>query len=208
DDALLAQIRALAPLGPNGDFGRLRQRALLAARFASPAIYDGLMEAYVKWGASWQPDARGALLGYLARYNPQQAVPLVEQALAQVGQGNDSTLLLEVARPGYPEELRGLLRRRLEGEDPSAAGSAAYVMSQRGVEADAALLEARLERWRKEWAGHAAELDAPEGVMQRMAEVNLVSSLLMSKVWKLPKEKAAALTRACVTQECRRYGPK
>ncbi|HJQ34811.1 MAG TPA: hypothetical protein VJ866_21860 [Pyrinomonadaceae bacterium] len=208
DDALLEQIKSAAPQSRRYDFLALRQKALLAARYGSPAIYDGLLEAYRAWGDKWQPDARGALLGYLARYNPQQAVPLVEQALAQVGQGNDSTLLLEVARASYPAELRELLRRRLEGEDPSAVGSAAYVMSQRGVESDAPLLEARLERWRKDWAGHAAELDAPEGVLQRMAEVNLVSSLLMSKVWKLPKEKAAALTRSCVTQDCRRYGPK
>jgi hypothetical protein len=208
DDALLEQIKSAAPQSQRYDFLTLSHKVKLAARYGSPAIYDGLLEAYRAWGGKWQPDARGALLGYLARYNPQQALPLVEQALAQTGQGNDSTLLLEVTRPSYPEELRGLLRRRLEGEDPSAVGSAAYVMSQRGAEADAPLLEARLERWRKEWAGRAAELDAPEGVMQRMAEVNLVSSLLMSKVWKLPKEKAAALTRSCVTQDCRRYEPR
>jgi hypothetical protein len=41
-----------------------------------------------------------------------------------------------------------------------------------------------------------------------MVEVNLVASLLQSKVWKLPKEKAATITRACVTQDCRRYEPK
>ena len=208
DDALLGQIRSLAPQSRSFDSVTLRHKTLLAARYGSPAIYDGLLEAYRTWGGRWQPDARSALLGYLARHNPAQALPLVEQALAQLGPGQDSQLLLEVTRPSYPAELRELLRRRLEGEDPSAVGAAAYVMSQRGEEGDEPLLEARLERWRKEWAVRAAELDAPEGVVQRMVEVNIVSSLLHGKAWKLPKEKAAALTRACVKQDCRRYEPK
>ena len=208
DDALLEQIKALAPLSKNADSVMLRHKTMLAARYGSPAIYDGLLEAYRAWGEKWQPDARGAVLGYLARHNPGQALPLVEQALAQVGRGRDSSLLLEVTRPSYPAALRELLRRRLEGDDPQAVGAAAYVMSQHGAEGDQQLLETRLERWRKEWGGHAAELDAQGGVAQRMVEVNLVSSLLHSKAWKLPKEKAAALTRACVTQDCRRYEPK
>jgi hypothetical protein len=208
DDALLEQIKSAAPRGRNVDSVSLRHKTLLAARYGSPAIYDGLLETYRASGDKWQPDARGALLGYLARYNPEQALPLVEQALAQIGQGQDSTLLLEVTRSSYPAEVRELLRRRLEGDDPGAVGSAAYVMSQHGVGGDESVIESRLERWRKEWAGHAAELDAAEGVMQRMAEVNLVVSLLQSKVWKLPKEKAVTITRACVTQDCRRYEPK
>src|SRR5262249_31155995 len=43
DAALLEQIRLLAPLKQNRDSVLLRHKALLAARFASPAIYDGLM---------------------------------------------------------------------------------------------------------------------------------------------------------------------
>jgi len=208
DDALLEQIKSSAPQKQNFDSVLLRHKTMLVARFGSPGIYNGLLETYRTWGDKWQPDARGALLGYLMRYNEAQALPLVEQALAQVGGGQDSTLLLEVTRSSYPDGLRALLRRRLEGDEPGAAGSAAYVMSQYGVEDDEELLEARLERWRKEWGGHAAELNAEAGVMQRMVEVNLVSSLLQSKVWKLPKEKALRITRGCVTDDCRRYEPR
>jgi hypothetical protein len=208
DDALLGQIRAAPPQAQRYDFLSLKHKAMLAARYGSSAIYEGLLETYRASGDKWQADARGAVLGYLARYNPEQALPLVEQALAQTGTGQDSTLLLELTRSSYPVAVRELLRRRLEGDDPGAVGSAAYVMSQHGVEGDELLIESRLERWRKEWAGHAAELGAAEGVMQRMAEVNLVVSLLQSKVWKLPREKTATITRACVTQDCRRYAPK
>ncbi|HLL75631.1 MAG TPA: hypothetical protein VK421_10245 [Pyrinomonadaceae bacterium] len=210
DDALLEQIKALAPQRQNFDSTLLRHKAMLVARYASPDIYDGLLETYRAWGDKWQPDPRGAILGYLARHNPSQALPLVEQALVQLHSGQDLSFLLELTRPGYPGAVRELLRRRLEGDDPQAAGTAAYVISQHGAKEDEELIEARLGRWRKEWGGRAAELDAGDAaVVQRMVEINLVESLLRSKVWKLPEEKAARIVRGCVSEDCRRrYGAK
>ena len=83
-----------------------------------------------------------------------------------------------------------------------------HVFSQHGAEGDERLIESRLERWRKEWRGRAAELDAAAGA-QRMAEINLVDALLRSKVWKLPEAKAAGISRGCVSEDCRRrYGPR
>lgn len=207
-DALLEQIKSLAPLSRNFDPVLLGLKAKLAARYGTPALYDPLLEVYRARGDKWEPSTRGAMLGYFARHNEAQALPLVEQALAQIGRGHESSFLMELTRPGYTAGVREMLRRSLEGDDPEAVGAAAYVMSQHGSEADGKLIESRLERWRKEWGGRAAELNAPGGVSQRMAEVNLVVALLQSKVWKLPPEKAAAITRACVTEDCRRYGPK
>src|SRR5262249_14661227 len=70
--ALLEQIRRHAPLKESRDSVLLRHKTLLAARYASPVIYEGLMEVYQTWGAKWEPDARGGLLGYLARHNEAQ----------------------------------------------------------------------------------------------------------------------------------------
>lgn len=204
DDALLAQIRALAPQARSFDMVLLQHKTKLAARYASPGVYDALLEVYRAWGERWQPDARGALLGYFARYNEAQAAPLAEQALARTGAGQDSSFLLELTRPGYPEAVRGLLRRRLESDDPQTLGAAAYVMSKNGAEADEPLVEERLARWRKAWAGRAAELDAEGAVLQRMAEINLLEALLRARRWKLPEEKAAALVRGCISEDCRR----
>jgi hypothetical protein len=144
DEALLAQIRALAALGPGGDFGQLRQKALLAARYASPAIYDGLMETYVTWSPKWQTDTRGAMLGYFARYNEAQAAPLVEQALAEIPPGQDQSFLTDLTHFNYNGSMDALLRARLEGAEPYAAGTAAYVMSLHGPESGRAPIEARL----------------------------------------------------------------
>jgi hypothetical protein len=211
DDALLAQVRSLASGGANADFTRLRQRALLAARFASPAAYDGLMEAYREWGAKWPADVRGALLGYFARYNEAQAAPLVGQALEETPPGQEQSLLVELTRSNYNDSVDALLRARLEGAEPGAVGTAAYLMALHGPAADRAPIEARLARWRGEWGVRAAELDA-EGAdvtlaVQRMVEVNLMEALLTGKSWKLSDEEAARLKRGCATQECRRRYP-
>lgn len=211
DEALLAQIRALALSGPNVDSVRLRQRVLLAARFASPAVYDGLMEVYRRAGSKWYPDARGGLIGYFARWNEAQAAPLVEQALAETPPGQEQTFLTELTRSNYNDSIDALLRVRLEGAEPYAAGTAAYIMSQRGTVSDRAAIEARLARWRKEWGGRVAELDA-EGAdaalrAQAMVEVNLVEALLSGKRWTLSAGEAGALKRSCITKACRRYYP-
>ena len=169
------------------------------------------METYVKWGAKWPADARGAMLGYFARYNESQAAPLIEQALAETPPGQDQSFLTDLTRANYGGAVDSILRARLEGAEPYAAGTAAYVMSLGGPQSDRAPIEARLARWRKEWGGRASELDA-EGAdaalaAQRMVEVNLMGALLNAKSWKPSDEEANRLKRGCVTKACRQYYP-
>src|SRR5262249_31924048 len=197
DAALLEQIRLLAPLKQNRDSVLLRHKALLAARYASPAIYDGLMEVYQNWGAKWDPDARAGLLGYLVRYNETQAMLLIEKTLEELGPDRGSWFLSNLTRSNYPRAVGDLLRKRLESDDPRRVSSASYIMSQRGPAEDVRLIEARLDRWVEEWGGRGAELDAAgddaKMVIQRMAQVNLIQALLNGRAWKLSEEKIKQL---------------
>lgn len=205
DAALLEQVRRF---GQKSDLVLLRHKALLVARYASPAIYDGLMEVYETWGAKWPQDARASLLGYFARYNETQAIPLIERALAELGPGQDLSFLTDLTRSNYPQAVGDLLRRRLEGADPQAVSAAAYVMSQHGPAEDRRLIEARLDRWVKEWGKRGAELDAAGtdlNIIQSMVEVNLIESLALGKAWKLPEEKIKQLKQGCVTRVCREH---
>jgi hypothetical protein len=119
--------------------------------------------------------------------------------------------LTELTLLNYPKGIDDLLRKRLESKDPQAIGTAAYLMSQHGPAEDMRLIEARLNRWIKEWGGRAAELDAagddPKAVLQRMAQVNLIEALLTGKAWKLPEEKVKRLKQSCVTKACRQRYP-
>jgi hypothetical protein len=209
DSALLEQIRRLAPLKQNRESILLNHKTLLAARYASPAIYEGLMEAYQNWGAKWAVEARAGLLGYLARYNEAQAMPLIEQALEELGPDRGSWFLSNLTRSSYPKAVGEYLRKRLESDDPQWVSMASYIMSQRGPAEDMPLIEARLDRWVKEWKARGAELDAAgddtKAVIQRMTQVNLIMALMMGKAWKLPEDKIKQLKQGCVTKACRQH---
>src|SRR5262245_1038596 len=207
DAALLEQIRRLAPLKQKRDSIILQHKTMLAARYASPAIYEGLLEAYQDWGAKWKELARAGLLGYLARYNEAQAMPLIEQSLEEWGPDRGSWFLLNLTSSNYPKAVDEYLRKRLESDDPQWISTASHIMSQRGPAADRPLIEARLDRWVKEWKPRGAELDAagddPKATVQRMTQVNLIMALMLGKAWKLPEEKIKQLQQNCVTKACR-----
>jgi hypothetical protein len=82
-------------------------------------------------------------------------------------------------------------------------------MSQRGPAEDMPLIDARLDRWVKEWKARGAELDAAgddtKAAIQRMTQVNLITALMTGKTWKLPEEKIKQLKQSCVTKACRQH---
>ena len=82
-------------------------------------------------------------------------------------------------------------------------------MSRHGPPEGRRLIEARLERWRKEWGARGAELDAagedPQAGSQRMAQVNMIEALLLGKSWKLSEQEAERLKRGCATRQCREH---
>jgi hypothetical protein len=207
DAALLEQIRRLAPLKQTRDTVPLQRKTQLAARYASPVIYEGLLEVYQNWGAKWAVEARAGLLGYLARYNEAQAMPLIEQSLEELGPDRGSWFLSNLTLWNYPKALDEYLRKKLESDDPYWATTASYIMSQRGQVEDMRFIEARLDRWVKEWKARGAELDAADQdqkiPMQSMTQVNLISALMNGKAWKLPEEKIKQLKQTCVTKTCR-----
>ena len=167
------------------------------------------MEAYLSWGAKWTVEARAGLLGYLSRYNEAQAAPLIEQALEELGPDRSSWFLTNMTRSNYPKSVDEYLRKRLESDDPQWISSASYIMSQRGQTEDMRSIEARLDRWVKEWRSRGAELDAagddPKAAIQSMAQVNLITALMMGRAWKLPEEKIKQLQQSCVTKACRQH---
>ena len=80
-------------------------------------------------------------------------------------------------------------------------------VAARRLPRDMRLIEARLDRWVKEWNGRGAELDAAGDdnklAFQRMAQVDLITALMTGKSWKLSEEKINQLKQSCVTKDCR-----
>jgi hypothetical protein len=205
DTALLEQIRRLSSSKRNYDVTYLKHKTSLAARYATVAIYSDLMELYQQDGASWRLEAKAGLFAYFARYNEKEALPLIEQALVDLEPGQDFNLLPDLTRLYYSDGIDALLQRRLEGDDPRAASTAAYLLGLHGPPSDKEIIEARLERWRKEWGNRAAEA---QNNLQGTVEREMIWALTRSKSWKLSPERIKELEQGCVTDLCRQNFPK
>lgn len=210
DDALLEQIRETGQLKTkNRDYVLLRQKTLLAARYATAKIYDGLLEVYKSYGDQWFADAKGSLLGYFARHNDKEAIPLIEQALAKLGSGYESSFFSDLTKMNYPKGVDDFLRKHLAGDDSEAVSNAAYLMSKYGTEANKKLIQARYNRWLKEWSGRGAEPDAEETDAkinyQAMFQINMIEALIRAEAWKLPDAEIERLKQSCITEKCRQH---
>jgi hypothetical protein len=204
DAPLLAQIRQFAQIRQL-DTVFLKHKTSLAARYATVAIYSDLMELYSQTGVRWRPEAKAGLFAYFARYNEKEALPLIEQTLADLEPGQDFNLLPDLTRLYYSDGIDALLRRRLEGDDPRAGSTAAYLLGLHGPPSDQEIIEARLERWQREWGNRAAEALSNS---QATVEREMVWALTRSKSWKLSPERIKELEQGCVTDLCRQNFPK
>ena len=199
DTSLREQIRYLTfEIDFNPLF--LKHKASLAARYASENIYSDLMNIYSTAGAKLTLEVRACLLAYLAKYNESEAVPLIEQAVNEIEPGQDFNFLPELTRLYNSDAIDSVLRKRLESDDPHAVSTAAYLMSLYWRAEDQKVIEARLERWLKEWRHRPAEADANS---QGMAERELITALGKAKSWNLSPERVRELQQGCVTKICR-----
>jgi hypothetical protein len=200
DVSLLDQIHKLVASSVNFDRVYLKHKVSLAARYASKNIYPDLMEVYSSVGAKLPLEVRAGLLAYLAKHNEAEALPLIEQTAGELTAGQDFNFLPELARLYYSDGIDSILRKRLESDDPQTVSTAAYLISLHGPAADQKIIEARLERWQKEWRHRPAEADANH---QGIAERELIMALGSAKSWKLPQEFVKGLQQACVTKICK-----
>jgi len=212
DAALLEQIRDLAQLktGHGGNV-LLRSKSLLAARYATANIYQPMLEAYKAHEAKWAGNTKGSLLGYFARHNPKEGVALLEQALSNTNGGDPFSLLTDMTRINYPAALDELLRKRLASDDLQTASTAAYLMSKYGGEENRKPIQARLDRWLKEWKSRAAEIDAAADddkiKHQAYLQMSLIESLTTAKSWKLTETETEKLKQNCASRMCRQRFP-
>lgn len=207
DQCLEDQLRGLS--GPNNR--SMQRKSEMAARFGSVAMLPVMMAIY-KARTGWTPQMDDApFLAYFLRYSPKDAM----EQIAALGADSDAAFfeidrIFEVRKAHYPEELAAWFRKRLENGSENDAGWAAYRLSSFGEASDKFLVEQRLERFQREWAGRGTEMDAAPftepAATARDFEANLMSSLTGHKaVWSLTPDEKAALMQSCLTTRCKQY---
>ena len=175
----------------------LQMKTALAARFATNAIYDDLLNLYKKSNADWDGQARGGLLAYFMRWDVSRGLPLLEAALPIGAEQLEPNISFALFRAYYSTGLDAFLRVRLATGPPEQACTAAFEMSQNGPAEDQDILRQRLDRWRTQWSGK----DVPEA--EGKLESELVQAVIEGKEWKLAETPAGMLRESCLSSICR-----
>jgi hypothetical protein len=208
DAGFAAVIERLAN-GNEQDRRPMRRWAMWAAQYASPAIYEALLEVYERSGPAWFPEERGELLAYLMRWNPERAMGLVMQE----GAGTRMCLLQSMgqgySRMGepYPAVLRAYLRGVVERDTDGMAASAAYQLARHGTAEDAGVLRARLAAVEAEWRPKAELLSAgtrDASARDAMRLEQMLIGALRQQVFALSPGELAGLKAECVGEFCAR----
>ena len=200
DASLLEQIRKLVRSTSNRDLVLVRPKAQLLARFATDSIYGELMQLYQETRGNLSRDAQSGLLAYFAKHNEREAMPLIEQAVADLKPGEYPQVLSDVTKLYYSDAIGALLKKLMETDDAPMASHAAYLIGLHGSAGDEKLLEARLKRWQEQWRDRVVEADAQH---QGQIERELIYALIHGKSWKLSPERVRELQLSCLTKMCK-----
>jgi hypothetical protein len=204
DSCLLDRIRsdAAAPDLSRG-FPRieLENRMALAARFASPAIYDPLFNIYTANGKTWPLQVQGYALAYLSRWQPERARPLLDAALPVTASQMEPNISFALFQANMGDSLIPFLRDRVLHSPPGQAEGAAYRLSQEGATEDRSLLRERLAQWRTQWKDKTIPAD------EARFEAELASAIAQGKDWQSSPQEKEGFWAECLTDTCRARFP-
>lgn len=196
DECLRRQMQSLASAGNARERLRLGWAMEFAAHYASSALYDDVLGLYGSGSPGLMPDARGYALAYLAHWDAQRGIPLLESALPVDTQNPDSSLTYALGR-AYSPQLLPFLVKRMNDSPPTLAGYAAWQLAEHAPAEDRALVTTRLQRWRTAWQGRT--IPAPEGNL----EAELTQAAVRGKNWQASDTEAASLRAECLSAECK-----
>jgi hypothetical protein len=193
DQCLLKQIQQLSASKEGSALFELTEKTTLAGRFASRAIYQPMLAIYKQYGSKWIGNVRGAMLAYLARYDEKGGLELLKQGLKP----DDDMYLCQTF---YSPTVNHFFEQELQREDdPTVVAEAAEVLSGSGPAEDQAVIRARLDRWRKEWAAQGEKLDPKQASLQ----AELILTVISGKNWQVDETEANRLKESCVSDDCR-----
>jgi hypothetical protein len=142
-------------------------------------------------------------LAYLARFSPDQARPLLKNALAGNGGGCDATMLYRMPEVAQAPVIHEAAVEALNSPEPRMVQTAAQYLAAYGTAADEKPLLARYAKWTQEWAGKADILDHPDGTTYNavIEGTDLASALIAAPGWFADPARIANVLQGCVGQQ-------
>lgn len=196
DTCLMNQIRQFSK-GDRRAQIYLQQKASLAARFATAAVYDDLLKIYLTDGGTWDGQARGAMLAYLARYGGESTLPLLESAMPADAPTLEPNVSFALFRAYYSPVIDSFLRTRLNSPHAKQASEAAYRMAAHGPRENQAILQKRLAQWNAKWSD---KTDIPQDEAALQSE--LIRAVIHGLNWQLSEEEADVFRQQCLSDLC------
>jgi hypothetical protein len=203
-DGCLGALLRESPSMANRSDWEWKSRALLAARFASPAILPDVRKGWAK------PEQDPPVIALLLRYAPAEAVKKIQSSpMNAINPFFDVNNVFKARQVGFPDELTSWLRQLVKSGPNDDAGLAAFELSRGGAPEDLALVEDRLVRVHAEWA---AKLDqsaqgsagSPAESARKLAH-ELMSDLRDATVWSVSDAELEQLAQNCLSDQCRLY---
>jgi hypothetical protein len=191
DEILLKRLRA--PVGETDKDQILTAR--IAARHASPAIYDEVRKVYRRHRHYWGPRP-AAMLAYLIRHSPNGGMSILKRALNSTNENLAHVALSDIADAHMSPQLERAAIDLLNDPNLVTVKRVASLLGQRGSAAAEQELWSRLEKSYATWNGRESELSADA----ESAEQSLVSGIAHSDQWITDPEKLRRLRKLCVAK--------
>jgi hypothetical protein len=154
----------------------------LLERYGTGAAVSQLIALRGHLVGKWACTPQESFLGYLLKFDPQAARPLIEHAIEARGQDSNAcrhTLFMELGGKHESPVLEEVAVRSLNDPDPEVAANAAAYLGRYGSEAAEQPLWTRYIAWNRQWLGREKDLRITSGAGENpnVWEANLGQAL-------------------------------
>ena len=183
--------------------------SLLAHHGAGGAIAAVRQKAEAQVGA-WACAPQGAALGYLAKFDPASARPLIERAVHARGPGKSAcnhSIFQDIALYSHDPMIGDVAIRSLDDDDPEVTSDALIYLMSYGDSSDEEPISDRYNEWTRQWRGRADVLESRKagdmaGNWQQVAlGENLAGALIANQGWLASEKLIQKTLDQCVGEQ-------
>jgi hypothetical protein len=184
--------------------------ASLLAHFGTGGAISTVRQKAEANTGEWACAPQGAALGYLVKFDPASARPLVERAVQARGSGKTAcnhSIFQDIAHYSHDPMLNELARQALDDPDPEVTMDALIYLMSYGEASDEEPISNHYTKWSQQWQGHADELDSRKAgsLAGNWQEVglggNLASALIANQGWLASEKLIQNTIEQCVGEQ-------